>query len=94
MTAKRKAYLRLWCNSAKCTTGKPDSRFSHQANAAEILEGTEQDHEYVSSDLDKANGWKVGGIRSQGGCRDSAADYRTVRCMNCGAVNTYDFARD
>jgi hypothetical protein len=94
-TKTKKADLQLWCNSKKCTNGKLDSRFNSGANAGSgILEGTLQDHEYVNSSLDKVNGWKVNGIRSQGGCRDSAADYRTTRCMNCGAISTGDFATD
>lgn len=82
--------IKLYCNSSKCTNGKIDSRFHGQ----NIPEGTLQKHEYVSSSLDKRDGWKVSGIKTQGGCRNSAADYRTVKCCNCGQINTYDFARD
>lgn len=49
---------------------------------------------YVDSSLDKKNGWKVDGIKTQGGCRDSAANYHTVRCNKCGCIRTLDFAKD
>jgi len=84
----------MMCNSKKCTNGKVDDRFRFQENPERFLQGTWQKHEYVSSKLDKVNGWKVDGIRTQGGCRDSRADYRTVRCLNCGRVSTWDFAKD
>jgi|SRR5579872_3039210 len=92
---KPKFTFQMWCNSSKCTNGKLDSRFQYGENAKlGILEGTLQDHEYVSSSLDKVNGWKVDGIRQHGGCRDSAADYRTYRCCNCGRIGTGDFSHD
>ncbi len=56
--------------------------------------GTSQEHEEVSPSLDKRDGWKVNGIKSHGGCRDSATDYRTVRCLNCGTIHTSDFSHD
>jgi len=51
-------------------------------------------HKVVDSVLDTKNGWKVSRIRTQGGCRDSAADYRTVQCSSCGFISTWDFATD
>lgn len=52
------------------------------------------EHRYVSSSLDKVNGWKVDGVKTQGGCRDSAANYATVQCSDCKSISTWDFARD
>jgi hypothetical protein len=43
--------------------------------------------------MDRKNGWKQN-IKTQGGCRDSVADYRTIQCQECKAVGTYDFATD
>lgn len=50
-------------------------------------------HIGIDSSRDPQNGWKTG-ERTQGGCRDSAADYRTVMCLECGRIGTYDFATD
>lgn len=52
------------------------------------------EHKFVDSKLDKKDGWKVNGIRSQGGCRDSGADYRTSQCKECEFIHTGDFATD
>lgn len=82
--------VELYCHSRACQAAEKKS-----GGKAGTWDGSKlTEHEYVSSTLDKENGWKVNGIRTQGGCRDSAADYRTVRCKECGAVGTYDFARD
>lgn len=82
--------LELYCSSEKCKEKeKREGGKSNTWNGSRLSK-----HEYVSPSLDKEDGWKVNGIRTQGGCRDSAADYRTVRCKECGAIGTYDFARD
>jgi len=49
-------------------------------------------HETVDSSLDKEDGWKVSGIKIQGGFRDPATDYRTVQCSQCARVSTWDFS--
>lgn len=48
---------------------------------------------YVPASEDPVSGWKQD-IRTQGGCRDSAADYRTTKCDVCGHVQTMDWATD
>jgi len=80
--------LKLFCSSKACLATRTDEDKRKYTNA-KLTE-----HEYVDPSLDKQNGWKVDGIKTQGGCRDSAADYRTVRCKECGAISTGDFARD
>ena len=89
--------MEMHCSSKKCCRRNkdgsivPDSRFRYQENGHLIPEGTIQPHEYVSSALDKDfqrdDHWMAS-------CRGIRPDYRTVRCKNCGAVHTYDFATD
>ena len=51
------------------------------------------EHKQVPASMDKKNGWKQD-IKTQGGCRDFKADYRTIQCQECDEIRTYDFATD
>jgi len=51
------------------------------------------EHFTVSPSLDEVNGWKCD-IQTQGGCRDSRADYKTTQCDECKLISTGDFATD
>jgi hypothetical protein len=79
---KQKGQVKIYC--PRCC------RLNEEAGSAV----TWQWHVYVSSSLDKVNGWMSDEIKTHGGCRDSAADYRTTKCLECGLISTGDFASD